>query len=63
VLLGVKDLAPDHRSEGGRARRFATWAVLAKQKAATAVWQAWKAQSDELAADGATTASPAKKKK
>jgi len=50
AILGIKDFAADHRAE--KSRRFCTWAVAAKQKAAQTVWVAWKAKADQVAAAG-----------
>ena len=50
AILGIKDFAADHRAE--KSRRFCTWAVAAKQKAAQTVWVAWRAKADQVAAAG-----------
>ena len=80
AILGVKDYAADHRAAAGpggeaRARRFCTWAVAAKQKAAQSVWLTWRTKAESMglrtavafvdAADAASSpkASPTKAKK
>ena len=50
AILGIKDFAADHRAE--KTRRFCTWAVAAKQKAAQNVWVTWRAKADPVAAAG-----------